>query len=203
MSTYLRVWFSIGIVSLLAACAGLPGGTADTAGLGAQTPQRQTAQPLHRQGRFAVHAERMHDKSEAVQGGFSWYDDGTQLVLELRNPLGQVMAQLQVNEQGAWLQEPRAGMRYSPSANALAEEIFNHPIPVEGLRTWLRGQVSADARERRFNAHQKITQAYDQGWRIELSDYDDLGPKRLLLVFHQGAQRITVRIVIDALPTQI
>lgn len=205
MGIYLRLFLGGLLLSLLAACASMPDGKTDSrrAQSAAQLAKVQTPsveQPFHRQGRFAVHAERMNDKSEAVQGGFNWYDNGQQLVLELRNPLGHVMAQLQVDERGAWLQEPRAGMRYGDSADALAQEIFNQPIPVEGLRYWLRGAVGSQASDIRADDQGRLEQARDQGWRITLEEYDAQGPKRLFLVFHQGGQRITVRVVVDADP---
>jgi len=165
-----------------------------------QTPI-SPSQPFKREGRFAVHAEQFDQSMQAVQGRFSWYDDGQQLVLELRNPLGHVMAQLQVNEQGAWLQEPRAGMRYAQDADALAEEIFEQPIPVQGLRFWLRGLASHQVKKPRYESARQLVSANDQGWRLNLSNYDALGPQRLLLVFQQGGQRVTVRIVIDGEPS--
>lgn len=205
MSIYLRLFLGGVLLGLLAACAGIPSSEtntqqAQTTAHKKEMPPLSSEQPFHRQGRFAVHAEQMNDKPEAVQGGFSWYDNGKQLVLELRNPLGHVMAQLQVDERGAWLQEPRAGMRYGESANALAQEIFNQPIPVEGLRYWLRGYTGSGASDIRYNSQGQLEQARDQGWRIELSEYDAQGPKRLFLVFHQGGQRITVRVIVDADP---
>src|SRR5690625_4820129 len=205
MGIYLRLFLGGLLLSLLAACASMPDGKTDStraqsAAQLAKVPSPSAEQPFHRQGRFAVHAERMNDKPEAVQGGFNWYDNGQQLVLELRNPLGHVMAQLQVDDRGAWLQEPRAGMRYGESADALAQEIFDQPIPVEGLRYWLRGAPSPQASDIGPDDQGRLEQARDQGWRITLNEYDAQGPKRLLLVFHQGGQRITERIVIDADP---
>ncbi|HLS17455.1 MAG TPA: lipoprotein insertase outer membrane protein LolB [Paenalcaligenes sp.] len=205
MIPYLRLLFGGLLLAVLAACAGIPSDRSGTAqdqkaAALAEIPPISAEQPFHRQGRFAVHAERMNDKPEAIQGGFSWYDNGDQLVLELRNPLGHVMAQLQVDERGAWLQEPRAGMRFGESADALAQEIFDQPIPVEGLRYWLRGAPSPQASDIGPDDQGRLEQARDQGWRITLNEYDAQGPKRLLLVFHQGGQRITVRIVIDADP---
>lgn len=191
-------WAVVLFCLLLTACAGGP----QQAERGLQSPTAVTvqqptpAQPFERQGRFAVHAEAHDQNPDAVQGAFQWYDDGTQLVLELRNPLGQVMGKLQVSEQGAWLQDNRAGMRFAQSADELAQEIFAQPIPVEGLRDWLRGAVSGQAQGLSYAGNQ-LVQARDQGWRLSLSDYDAHGPTRLLLVFQQGTQRITVRIVID------
>ena len=189
------VWFA-----LLTACSSLPTGPAsesETARAAQQVYQPTTAQPFERQGRFAVHAQGHDQSTDAVQGAFHWYDNGEQLVLELRNPLGQMMGKLQVNDRGAWLQDNRAGMRYASSADELAQEIFGQPIPVQGLRAWLRGASSADAREQQYEGGH-LAQARDQGWRLTLSDYDARGPKRLFLVFQQGAQRVSVRIVIDA-----
>lgn len=204
----LLAFFSLAAVLFLSACAGLPkegasGGGAGSAATSAKLPTLpalSAEHPFHRQGRFAVHAEQMGQNPEAVQGGFHWYDDGQQLLLELRNPLGNTMAQLQVDERGAWLQDTQAGMRFGHSADALAREVLKQPIPVEGLRYWLRGGVSPQATNLRFETGAQLEQAHDQGWRVVLNQYDAQGPKRLLLVFNQGGQRITVRIAVDADP---
>lgn len=192
-------WGIISLFVLLTACSSLPTGSASDPGASRaaqQVYQPTRAQPFERQGRFAVHAEGHDQSTDAVQGAFHWIDNGDQLVLELRNPLGQVMGKLQVNDRGAWLQDHRASMRYASNADELAQEIFGQPIPVQGLRDWLRGASSQNARDQKYEGGH-LNQARDQGWRLTLTDYDALGPKRLFLVFQQGAQRVTVRIVID------
>jgi len=194
----LRLWLVALGLAVLAACSSLPQSeSARPEFVGAQpTP----AQPFQRQGRFAVHAQSHGEPPQAVQGGFSWRDDGEQLQLELRNPLGQTMAQLRVGAEGAWLFQEGQPQRFAPSADSLAQEIFQQPVPVEGLRDWLRGQLGPAANDIRLDDDGRASEARDRGWRLELSRYDQQGPGRLLLVFQQGSQRITVRLVIDGAP---
>src|SRR5690625_7177625 len=106
MGIYLRLFLGGLLLSLLAACASMPDGKTDStraqsAAQLAKVPSPSAEQPFHRQGRFAVHAERMNDQPEAVQGGFNWYDNGQQLVVELRYPWGHGQSQRQREWYGA------------------------------------------------------------------------------------------------------
>src|SRR5690625_6774310 len=105
MIPYLRLLFGGLLLAVLAACAGIPSDRSGTAqdqkaAALAEIPPISAEQPFHRQGRFAVHAERMNDKPEAIQGGFSWYDNGAQLVLVLRILMWQFLVMWKVVESG-------------------------------------------------------------------------------------------------------
>src|SRR5690625_7016060 len=69
MIPYLRLLFGGLLLAVLAACAGIPSDRSGTAqdqkaAALAEIPPISAEQPFHRQGRVAVHAERMNDKPE-------------------------------------------------------------------------------------------------------------------------------------------
>jgi outer membrane lipoprotein LolB len=56
-------------------------------------------------------------------------------------------------------------------------------------------QEAAEAVER--DAEGRLQSAYQNGWQINLSEYDAKGPTRLHLIRNEHAERITVRLTVD------
>lgn len=173
---------------LLAACA---------------TPQKIAgsgagAQAFDRVGRFAVSVEHRDGKRDAVQGGFAWHDAGRELLLDLANPLGSTLARVQVLPGVAILTRSNGDTETASSPDGLVDQVLGSPIPVGGLRDWLRGQTgAAPVSSLQKNAAGQITQFQQAGWQIALSRYDSAGPRLLQLNRSEASRDISVRLVID------
>lgn len=63
-------------LSVIAACTSLP------------KSQGVAGDTFARAGRFAITATEVDGRQQAVQGGFSWQDNGRDYVLDLTSPLG-------------------------------------------------------------------------------------------------------------------
>jgi outer membrane lipoprotein LolB len=150
-----------------------------------------------RTGRFAVNVTQ-GGKMRAVQGGFAWYDNGTGMELDLANPLGSTLARVKVTPGGAVLLRSDGTREYAPSANALVAKVLGSPIPVEGLRDWLRGRVDAQqVTHQEQDAAGKPESFMQNGWSVRLSRYDTQGPT-LLRMKRSGADgRVSVRLAVD------
>lgn len=155
---------------------------------------------LARSGRFALRVEEISGKQNAVQGGFAWRDDGRALVLDLTSPVGATMARVDVSPNGAAvLTEANGTTTAAATADELVARVLGSPIPVGGLRDWLRGYIPdnppATIVER---DDQGRPQAYDQsGWRVRVNAYDAIGPVRLDMQRNEpGHGVINVRLVI-------
>src|SRR3546814_21058437 len=85
----------------------------------------------------------------AVQGGFAWYDDGVGMELDLANPLGSTLARVEVTPAGATLFRSDGTTQQARTADALVAQVLGSPIPVEGLRDWLRGRTEIGRAPRR------------------------------------------------------
>ena len=157
-----------------------------------------TLSPLNRSGRFAMKAEEFSRNPEAVQGGFVWSDRGHLLTLDLTNPMGTVLARVEVGPQGALLQESNGKVTRASHPDALVRQVLGQEIPVSGLRAWMRGQpATGSSAEGVTRSSGHITQLRQNGWSIELARYDTQGPRLLILTRQDGERTVTLRLVID------
>lgn len=181
-----RLLAGLGLVLVLTACA---------------TPTRigGQGQAFERVGRFAVNLQPVAQPPYAAQGGFSWRDDGRALRLDLSNPLGSVLARIRV-EPGVSVLERADGSRESaPSPDALLTRIWGHPMPVEGLRYWIRGQAEPGraAVDVQRDEQGRLTALRQDGWDARLSDYDDQGPLRVRLSRRDDQGQWRLQLIMD------
>src|SRR5690606_34620535 len=124
--------------------------------------------------------------TEAVQGGFAWRDTGAQLLLDLANPLGSTLARVSVEPGRATLTRSDGSTETAPDADALVLQVLGGEVPVAGLRYWLRGQAGpAPVQERANDAQGRLSSLRQDGWLVQLSRYDEQGPRQLRLLRSQ------------------
>ena len=182
-------WVALALLAFtLAACTSLPKpieGAGDDA--------------FSRIGRFAITVNEEGGKQNAVQGGFSWSDDGRRYVLDLTNPLGSPEARVEGRPGAASLTKADGTRLVADNPDALAEDALGSSMPVSGLRDWLRGKLAADPQAsdvKRDELGRPI--AFEQGgWRANLSRYDEKGPQLLVLERLEPGRRILVRLVVN------
>lgn len=155
---------------------------------------------LERTGRFAASVSYSDGRQEAVQGGFAWNDTGRRLLLDLANPMGSVLARVTVQPGRAELERADGSTETAPGPDALIEQVLGSPIPVSGLRYWLRGELAAGAQadgiER--DSQGRLAAFTQGGWNVQLPRYDSAGPLLLRLSRHETGRSISVRLVVDA-----
>lgn len=157
------------------------------------------ADAFSRVGRFAITVNEESGRQHAVQGGFSWSDDGRRYVLDLTNPLGSTEARIEGRPGAASLTKADGTRLAADNPDALAEDALGSRMPVSGLRDWLRGRLPGQP-EANEVARDELGRpvAFGQGgWRARLSRYDALGPQMLVLERQEPGRRIRVRLVID------
>ncbi|MHC3911985.1 lipoprotein insertase outer membrane protein LolB [Achromobacter marplatensis] len=150
-------------------------------------------------GRFAITVNEESGKQNAVQGGFSWSDDGRRYVLDLTNPLGSTEARVEGQPGAASLTKADGTRLVADNPDALAEDALGSSVPVSGLRDWLRGRLPAQP-EASDVARDELGRpaSFEQGgWRAKLSRYDTLGPQLLVLERQEPGRRVTVRLVVN------
>lgn len=154
---------------------------------------------LNRTGRFAVSVDYSGGKQEAVQGGFAWQDTGRQLTLDLANPMGTTLARVTVQPGSALLVRADGSRQSAPSADALIEQVLGSPMPVGGLRYWLRGETAPQGVSHAQRDPQgRFTYFEQSGWLVQLSRYDAQGPLLLRMNRNESQRSISVRLVVDA-----
>ena len=156
---------------------------------------------FERTGRFAVSVSEPGREPEAIQGGFAWHDAGQVLRLDLANPLGSTLARVRVDAAGAVLERADGTSERASDAEALVAQVLGAPLPVSNLRYWLQGRAGSGAVETLQQDAQGRPLSFAQGgWQLQLSRYDDAGPRLLRLDRRDGARHISVRLVVDAQP---
>lgn len=164
-----------------------------------QAPGPARSTDLVRDGRFAVKSESFGREPQAVQGGYTWHDTGSRLTLDLTNPLGSVLARVRVEPGMAILTRANGEVTRAPGPDALLQAVLGHPMPVQGLRQWLRTlREPASGMQAVSRDEQGRIVAFEQdGWRVELSRFDDAGPRLLVLSRQEDDRAISLRLVVD------
>lgn len=191
MFSWLAAWRRLALPAFLAAVLA---GCAAPAHIG---PDSETV--FQRTGRFSVTVKEFSGATDAVQGGFAWHDSGSVLRLDLANPLGSTLARITVEDGMAVLTHSDGRQEYARDADGLAEIALGSPVPVSGLRDWLRGETGkTPVRELEEEAGSGMPVSFTQdGWRVRLSRYDESGPTLLQLNRRDARGDISVRLVVS------
>lgn len=158
-----------------------------------------TGDAFSRAGRFAITVMHADGQPEAVQGGFVWRDDGRNYRLDLTSPLGSTEARVDGRPGSALLTRADGSTLRAVNPDALVEDALGSPVPVSGMRDWLRGRLSASQPTDLKHDAQGRPESFGQdGWQAHLSRYDAQGPQLLVLRREEPRRSISVRLVVDA-----
>lgn len=172
------------------------------AGCATQTPAPQETfgpEDLVRNGRFAVRVGIPNQEPEAVQGGFVWRDKSGQLTLDLTNPFGNTLARVVVLPGQATLTQASGEILRAPNPDALVQQALGERVPVRDLRAWLRSplRVLPDMQQVTRDDQGRIAGFVQSGWTVELSRFDSVGPRMLLLTRRDGMKNVQIRLIVD------
>ena len=163
------------------------------------TPETTALDELVRHGRFALRAEEPNQAPEAVQGGFVWRDVKGRLTLDLTNPFGNILARVSVEPGQATLTQANGETLRATDPDGLVQQAIGQRVPVRDLREWLRtplrilpsmGEIKRDDKGR-------ISSFAQNGWTVELSRFDEQGPRLLVLSRNEANKQIVIRLVVD------
>lgn len=135
----------------------------------------------------------------AFSSNLRWRHAPQEDEIMLLTPLGQTLARIVNNVDGATLTAADRRTYQAGSVESLTRQALGWELPLERLRFWVRGEAAPGsvptALERDPSA--RVVQLEQDGWRIELVNYarDEHGGRPRLLDLTRGAQRI--RLVID------
>ena len=168
---------------------------------GCAVPERHAltdASAFQRVGRFAITSEYFGQAPDAVQGGFVWIQSGRAQQLDLADPLGSTLARVDIQPGSARLVRANGSVELAQDPDALLAKALGSTVPVSGLVYWLKGQVGpvpAQVTER--DDQGRPLSFVQDGWRVQLSRYDDQGPMLLRMNRSQANRSISVRLVVD------
>jgi outer membrane lipoprotein LolB len=163
-------WAGTALLGLLAACAPLP--PAAPAAV-----ERRMAADFELVGRVAV-----SDGARAASLGLEWRHGAGDEWLFL-SPLGQVVARIAADEQGAVLYTGAPEPIWAASAQELMGRVLGVSPPLEGVEAWVQGVPRPGARVRRLDELGRPASIADAGWIIDYLEYvgpePDARPRRL------------------------
>lgn len=155
-------------------------------------------------GRLSVRYQQ-NGQEEAVHGSFAWRQVPARTMIELRSPIGQTVAAIDVSPTLATLTQAGQPPRQANDVNSLTADALGWPLPVAGLRDWLQG-FGIDANGQRFAVSsagpREVTTG--DGWRITYDAWEQEAggvsrPRRIDLERDTDqAGPVALRIVIDA-----
>ena len=155
-------------------------------------------------GRLSVRYQ-VNGRDEALHGSYTWSQTPARTVVTLLSPLGQTVAVIEVDADGATLRQAGQAPRTASDVNALTADTLGWPLPVAGLQEWLQGFVTDSAGSRIVATPSRAQVQSRDGWRIHYASWlDDVPsslqnrPRRIDLGRHtEQAGDVNLRIVID------
>ncbi|KVD88902.1 outer membrane lipoprotein LolB [Burkholderia sp. ABCPW 14] len=161
----------------------------------------QTEQNRAYTGRFAVQYQDQLGNPRNVYGNFDWQEQGTNVSLELRSPLGQTLAIVKSAPNGASLELPNRQPQYAPDVGELMQRALGFALPLDGLRYWLLptpapATPATTVRDPRDGT--RIKEIRQDGWTIDYVAYADApaaGVKRINLV--RQTPPLDIKLVLD------
>lgn len=180
----------------LAGCATQPKRAPVTAPNALQTEQNRAYT-----GRFAVQYQDQLGNPRNVYGNFDWQEQGTNVSLELRSPLGQTLAIVKSAPNGASLELPNRQPQYAPDVGELMQRALGFALPLDGLRYWLLptpAPTTPAATVRDPQDGTRIKEIRQDGWTIDYVSYADApaaGVKRINLA--RQTPPLDIKLVLD------
>ncbi len=144
------------------------------------------------QGRIGIQTDE-----QSLSGTLHWQHRAQSDELLLTSPLGQGVARILINAEGAALELPNQPARHAADVETLTRETLGYALPVSGLVWWVQahpapGRVFEATRD----AAGRLAQLKQDGWVIDYLQYavDAPARPRKLLVARDGLE---IRLVAD------
>ncbi|MBC3870521.1 lipoprotein insertase outer membrane protein LolB [Undibacterium oligocarboniphilum] len=164
----------------------------------AETPARLYQNQIQLSGKISVRYEQ-NGKPQNLTGNFEWHQQDENLEILLSSPLGQTLARITQNKQGALLEQDGKIPRQASDLDQLISDTLHWPLPVSGLRDWLQGFV------RTKDGHPLALLPTDQtmeadGWKIRYASWHQspVQPRRMdLSRYSQTAGEVSLSIYLE------
>lgn len=160
---------------------------------------RKPATPFDLSGRVVVSYD-----GGAFSSGLRWEHGSQRDEMWLLTPLGQALAHIVNEENGATFTAADQKQYRAASVENLTRQALGWELPLARLQFWVRGEIAPGspptAVER--DAEERLTMLEQDGWRVSFVHYprDEHGGLPRSLALAQGSQRM--RLVIDGWRTE-
>lgn len=173
-------------VAALASCASLPQSVAPL--------PSNSADAFSFSGRIAL-----RESERSLSGGIRWQHVAARDEILLTSPLGQGVAQIVRDADGASLRTADDNLYRAHDVEHLAWEITGWHLPVDGLAYWVRGLASpAIAASETRDAQGRLARLTQDEWQVEFAAYFDAPEERLPRRIVLTRPEFELKLVIDA-----
>lgn len=170
----------------IGACAALPPPNSVPVSL-----QRDSLTSFSVAGRFSLRYE-----GKNYVGRLVWRHDTGRNELVLSSPLGQGMAEIVSDADGARLTSSDGSTRSAASTDELLQSVLGYPLPLNSLADWLRGHHPAGGNLAADELGRPLRWQHD-GWRVDY-EYDNDDPRAVPgRLFIEGAGGVQLRLRLD------
>jgi len=175
--------------ALLSACAAL----APPSEAPAARPARSDISHFALTGRVAV-----RNGAESFSANIDWRHggDGSERIL-LSSPLGQGLADLDADRQGARLQTADSRRYTAASLDDLSEQVFGARLPLSSLPRWVLGQTPDAADRLALDTLGRPASFLAAGWRVAYPSYESELANALPSLIRLSRDQLDVRLKID------
>lgn len=156
-------------------------------------PERAARPSLSRfqlQGRLSLKTAQ-----EAFSGRFSWSHGPEFDELDILSPLGQTVAELRRDAQGADLLLADGRRFNAPRLDQLAQQVFGEAVPLDRVPDWVLGRVQ-EARVSR-DAWGRVLRCFEAGWQVDMLSYESDAPNALPKVVSVVRGDVELRLRLD------
>ncbi len=146
-------------------------------------------------GRISV-----QDEKQRFSGGVRWQHAGLDDEISLHSPLGQIMAQIVQDNEGARLTTSEQKVFFASDIEILTERVLGWRIPVAGLQYWVQGEhFPATVAIKHLDSEGRTVAINQDGWEINYASYFPMqsaqSARPRVLVLNYEALRI--KLVVD------
>lgn len=110
--------------------------------------------------------------NDGFSGGIRWQHRNHFHHLLMLSPIGQVVAQIEQNDQGIQLITSDQKVYYATSIEDLTEQVFGWKLPITGLEYWIMGRANPlIIAEIDMDHNDRVIAIRQDGWEITYLDY--------------------------------
>lgn len=135
--------------------------------------------------------------SEGFSGNLSWRHIFGEDEFVVQTPLGQGVARVTQNSQGATLQTADGQIRQASDAESLTQQVLGFRLPLAGLPHWVQARAISESAVLRHNADGTLAFLNEQGWQIAYLSYHTVGQRVLPSKLSMENAELKLRLVID------
>jgi outer membrane lipoprotein LolB len=178
---------------LCAGCATLPHPAAAPASWEQRLPTLQRIADFELAGRVAF-----SDGKQGFSAGVRWQQRHDTATLDLTAPLGVGAAHIEQSADGLSVTSSKGvTLTQAAASDELAATLGFEP-PLRSLRYWVLGASDPNfPAQESIDEQQRLTHLEQDGWKVELADYTQVGPQWLPRRVTVSRQTLRLRLVVD------